>query len=418
LTDTNAERWSSPIHRPMSFSEFVVIVAAIMALNPLAMDMMLPALPDIGTAFGIDTANHLQWVLSTFLLGFGVGQFVIGPLSDRYGRRPVLIGGMVVYSIASALALIAPSYQTLLLARVLQGLSTSATRVIATSVVRDCYVGRRMASVMSLAQMVFISVPVLAPSFGQLVLMVSRQWHSVFVVLLLYGIVALLWTALRLPETLAEDKRTSIRISDVLSNYKQTITNRQTFGYALACGAINATMFAYVFSAQQVFTEVFHLGPYFPLAFAAIAIGVAVAGFVNSRIVGKLGMRVISHTALSGFAIAALIMAIAARADMLPLPLYMVLATCTMFGFGLTFANFTALAMEPQGHIAGTASSLFGSLTVLIGIVIGYLIGQAYDGTIVPLATGFFLCAIGALIIVFVTERGRMFQPHNKPIKT
>jgi DHA1 family bicyclomycin/chloramphenicol resistance-like MFS transporter len=402
----------------MSFPEFVVIVAAIMALNPLAMDMMLPALPDIGAAFGISNANHLQWVLSTFLLGFGIGQFVIGPLSDRYGRRPVLIGGMVVYSIASALAIIAPTFETLLLARVLQGVSTSATRVIATSVVRDCYVGRRMASVMSLAQMVFISVPVLAPSFGQLVLIVSRQWHSVFVVLLLYGIIALSWTALRLPETLAEDKRTSIRISDVLGYYKQTVTNRQTFGYALACGAINATMFGYVFSAQQVFTEVFRLGPYFPLAFAAIAIGVAVAGFVNSRIVGRLGMRVISHTALSGFAFVSLIMVIAARADMLPLPFYMTLATCTMFCFGLTFANFTALAMEPQGHIAGTASSLFGSLTVLIGIVIGYLIGQAYDGTMVPLATGFFLCAVGALAIVFVTERGKMFQPHNKPITT
>ena len=418
MTDTNAERWASPTHRPMSFPEFVVIVAAIMALNPLAMDMMLPALPDIGAAFGISNANHLQWVLSTFLLGFGIGQFVIGPLSDRYGRRPVLIGGMVVYSIASALAIIAPSFETLLLARVLQGVSTSATRVIATSVVRDCYVGRRMASVMSLAQMVFISVPVLAPSFGQLVLLVSRQWHSVFVVLLLYGIVALLWTALRLPETLAEDKRTSIRIPDVIGYYKQTVTNRQTFGYALACGAINATMFGYVFSAQQIFTEVFRLGPYFPLAFAAIAIGVAVAGFVNSRIVGRLGMRVISHAALTGFALASLIMAIAARADMLPLPFYMALATCTMFCFGLTFANFTALAMEPQGHIAGTASSLFGSLTVLIGIVIGYLIGQAYDGTMVPLATGFFLCAIGALAIVFVTERGKMFQPHNKPITT
>jgi len=402
----------------MGFPEFVVSVAAIMALNPLAMDMMLPALPDIGAAFGITNANHLQWILSTFLLGFGIGQIFIGPLSDRYGRRPVLIGGMVVYSIASLLVIIAPSFETLLLARVLQGLSTSATRVIATSVVRDCYVGRRMASVMSLAQMVFISVPVLAPSFGQLVLLASRQWHSVFVVLLLYGIVALLWTALRLPETLAEDKRTSLRIHDVLGYYKQTITNRQTFGYALACGAINATMFAYVFSAQQVFTEVFHLGPYFPLAFATIAIGVAVAGFVNARIVGRLGMRVISHTALSGFAVASLVMVIAARAGMLPLPFYMALAACTMFGFGLTFANFTALAMEPQGHIAGTASSLFGSVTVLIGIVIGYLIGQAYDGTMVPLATGFFLCAVGALVIVFVTERGKMFQGRNSPVKT
>jgi DHA1 family bicyclomycin/chloramphenicol resistance-like MFS transporter len=400
----------------MNFPEFVVIVAAIMALNPLAMDMMLPALPDIGAAFHVDNANRLQLVLSAFLLGFGVGQIIIGPLSDRYGRRPVLLGGMIVYSIASALAIIAPSFETLLLARVLQGLSTSATRVIATSVVRDCYVGRRMASVMSLAQMVFISVPVLAPSFGQAVLIATGQWHGVFVVLLLYGIVALVWTGLRLPETLAEDKRTSLAIADVLGYYRQTITNRQTFGYALACGAINATMFAYVFSAQQVFTEVYHLGVYFPVAFAAIAIGVAVAGFLNSRIVGRVGMRVISHAALVGYTAVSIVMALAARADLLPLPIYMALATCTMFAFGLMFANFTALAMEPQGHIAGTASSLFGALTVLMGIAIGYLIGQAYNGTIVPLATGFLLCSIGALIIVFVTERGKMFQPHNKPV--
>jgi DHA1 family bicyclomycin/chloramphenicol resistance-like MFS transporter len=416
LTDANANRWASATHGPMSFREFVIAVAAIMALNPLAMDMMLPALPDIGASFQIANPNNLQ-LLSAFLLGFGIGQLGIGPLSDRFGRRPIVIGGMIVYGIASLLAVVAPSFETLLLARVLQGLATSATRVIATSIVRDCYVGPRMASVMSLAQMIFISVPVLAPSFGQLVLVATRQWHGIFVVLLLYGVVVLVWTAFRLPETLAPERRTSLKLTDVLGYYRQTITNRQTFGYALACAAINGTMFAYVFSAQQVFTEVYHLGPYFPLAFAVIAIGVAMAGFLNARIVGRYGMRVISHAAMVGFAIVSLVMLIAARTNMLPLPFYMTLAASTMFAFGLIFSNFTALAMEPQGHIAGTAASLFGSITVLVGIAIGYTIGQAYDGTMVPLATGFFLSLLGALIVVLITEKGRLFRPHGRAIR-
>ena len=401
----------------MGFYEFVVLIAAIMALNPLAMDMMLPALPEIGAAFRVTDANHLQTVLSTFLLGFGVGQFVIGPLSDRYGRRPVLIGGMILYGIASVLTLIAPSFETLLLARALQGLSTAATRVIATSVVRDCYVGRRMASVMSLAQMIFISVPVLAPSLGQLVMFASHEWHSVFVVLLLFGVVILGWTALRLPETLEEEKRKSLAVRDVLGYFRETLTNRQTLGYALAAGCLMSTMFAYVFSAQQVFTEVYRLGKNFPLAFAAIALGVAVAGFVNARIVGKLGMRVISHAALCGFMAASLLMMIAAWLGVLVLPLYMLLATITMFTFGLMISNFTALAMEPLGHIAGTASSLYGSITTLIGIAMGSAIGQAYNGTMMPLTTGFFVCTLIAMAVVLVTERGKMFRPSKQVVK-
>ena len=401
----------------MGFYEFVVLIAAIMALNPLAMDMMLPALPEIGTAFSVRNANDLQWVLSSFLIGFGVGQFFIGPLSDRFGRRPVLIGGMIVYGIASALTLIAPSFETLLLARALQGLSTAATRVIATSVVRDCYAGRRMATVMSLAQMIFISVPVLAPSLGQLVMMASHEWHSVFVVLLLFGVVILGWTALRLPETLDDGKRKSLALSDVLGYFRETLTNRQALGYALAAGCLIGTMFAYVFSAQQVFTQIYQLGNRFPLAFAAIALGVAVAGFVNARIVGKLGMRVISHAALVGFMASSFAMMIAASFGVLVLPLYMLLATLTMFTFGLMISNFTALAMEPLGHIAGTASSLYGSITTLIGIVLGAVIGQSYNGTMIPLGVGFFICSALALVSVLVTERGKMFRASKQAAK-
>ena len=412
MSEINADAWVSSGHRPMGFPEFVVVIASIMALNPLAMDMMLPALPDIASAFRITVANRPQMVLSTFLIGFGVGQFVMGPLSDRFGRRPVLLGGMTVYCIASLLAIAAPSFETLLLARALQGLCTSATRVIATSIVRDCYAGRRMASVMSLAMMVFIAVPVVAPSFGQAVLMVS-QWRGIFIVLMLYGVVALVWSGLRMPETLPVSRRRSLAVREVFDAFRQTVTNRQTLGYALTAGGILGSLFAFVFTSQQVFTEVYKLGHYFPIAFAAIAVGTAIAGFVNSRFVDRLGMRVISHAALVGYVAVAGIMLVAVKLQMLPLPLFMALAALMMFAFGLMISNFTALAMEPQGHIAGTASSLYGSITTLLGIGIGMKMGQDYDGTLKPFATGFFLCTLAALAVVLVVEKGRLFRPHG-----
>ncbi|HLG83547.1 MAG TPA: multidrug effflux MFS transporter [Bradyrhizobium sp.] len=402
-------------HLPMGFTEFVVVIAMIMALNPLAMDMMLPALPNIGSAFHIDVANRLQAVLSAFLIGFGGGQFVIGPLSDSFGRRPVLLGGMVLYAIASVLAIAAPSFETLLLARALEGLGTSATRVIATSIVRDCYAGRRMASVVSLAMMIFIAVPVVAPSFGQAVMSLTH-WRGIFVVLMVYGLLALGWTWLRLPETLPAPDRKPFSIPDVLGAYRQTVTNRQTLGYALAAGGVMGSLFAYVFCAQQVFTGIYKLGHYFPLAFAAIAFGVAVAGFLNSRLVGRLGMRVISHSALIGFvAVSAMLFAVA-RTGAVPFAVFMVLSALFNFGFGLMIANFTALAMEPQGRIAGTASSLYGSITTLLGIGIGTTIGQAYDGTLLPFATGFLICTLATLMVVAITERGRLFKPHHQAV--
>jgi MFS transporter, DHA1 family, multidrug resistance protein len=412
VTDINANAWVSATHRPMGFAEFVVLIASIMALNPLAMDMMLPALPNIASAFHILAANRPQEVLSTFLIGFGVGQFVMGPLSDRFGRRPVMLGGMTLYCLASVFAIAAPSFETLLLARALQGLGTSATRVIATSIVRDCYAGRRMASVMSLAMMVFVAVPVIAPSFGQAVMLLT-QWRGIFIVLMLYGLLALIWSALRMPETLPIAERKSLAMREVLGAFRQTVANRQTLGYSLAAGGVMGTIFAFVFSSQQIFTEVYRLGHYFPLAFAAIASGVALAGFLNAKFVGRIGMRAISHGALVGFVAVAGIMFVAEKTHMLPLPLFLALAALMMFAFGLMIANFTALAMEPQGHIAGTASSLYGSITTLLGIGVGARIGQDYDGTLLPFATGFFLCTLATLAVVLVVEKGRLFRPHR-----
>ena len=408
MTD-NADAWVSSSHRPMGFPEFVVVIASIMALNPLAMDMMLPALPNIASAFHITIANEPQAVLSTFLIGFGLGQFIMGPLSDRFGRRPVLIDGMALYCIASVLAITASSFETLLLARVLQGLGTSATRVIATSIFATATPAAAWPASFT-GDVVFIAVPVIAPSLGQAVMLLA-QWRGIFIVLMLYGLLALIWSGLRMPETLPVSERKSLAIRDVLDAYRQTVTNRQTLGYALAAGGVQGALFAFVFSSQQVFTEIYGLGHYFPLAFAAIAIGVAVAGFLNARFVGRVGMRVISHGALVGFVAVAGIMLLAVKVQMMPLPLFMVLAALMMFAFGLMFANFTSLAMEPQGHIAGTASSLYGSITTLLGIGIGTTVGQDYNGTLLPFATGFFLCTLASLAVVLVVEKGRLFKP-------
>jgi DHA1 family bicyclomycin/chloramphenicol resistance-like MFS transporter len=412
LSNTGANAVAASGHRPMSFTEFVIVIASIMALNPLAMDIMLPALPNIAATFDVTSANRPQMVLSIFLVGFGLGQFVMGPLSDRFGRRPILLGGMTVYCIASLLAIAAPSFETLLLARALQGVCTSATRVIATSIVRDCYAGRRMASVISLAMMIFIAVPIVAPAFGQAVLLLA-QWRGIFVVLMLYGLVTLVWSALRMPETLAAANRRSLAVRDIFDAFRQTVTHRQTLGYALVAGGVLGSLFAYIFIAQQVFNGIYRLGHYFPLAFAGVAVGTAIAGFVNSRLVGRLGMRVISHAALIGYIVIAAIMLAAAKLQVLPLPLFMVLSVSLMFAFGLMISNFTALAMEPQGHIAGTAASLYGSITTLLGIAVGATIGQDFDGTLVPFATGFLLCTLASLAVVLIVEKGRLFQPHG-----
>jgi DHA1 family bicyclomycin/chloramphenicol resistance-like MFS transporter len=226
-----------------------------------------------------------------------------------------------------------------------------------------------------------------------------------------YGLFALLWSVLRLPETLPVSERKPLTVRQVVDSFRQTLTNRQTLGYALAAGGVQGVLFAYVFSSEQVFTEIYHLGHYFPLAFAAIAIGIALAGFLNARFVGRLGMRVISHSALVVFALVAVAMLIAAWANALPLPLYMALSAIALFTFGLMMSNFTALAMEPQGHIAGTASSLYGSITTLLGISIGVTLGQLYDGTLLPFALGSLIFTLAALVVVLVTERGRMFTP-------
>lgn len=396
-------------HAPMSFREFVAMVAALMALNALAIDVMLPALQDIGAALGVDDPNRAQAILPVYLAGFGLGQLLIGSISDRFGRRAVLIGGLVFYIAAAALCALAPSFEALLVGRFVQGLASAAPRVVTISIVRDCYGGRRMASVLSLAMMFFLVVPVIAPTIGQAIVLVA-PWRAIFALLVVYGIGMLAWTALRLPETLAPERRRSVGPRQLLAAFREVFGTRQTFGYALAGGAMFGAMFGFIVSAEQIFAELYGLGALFPLAFAAMALSMSLSSLINSRLVGRLGMRRLSHGAVLVFTMLSLALLSLQLAGLLTLAPLMILLGGVMFLVGMIFSNFNALALEPMGHLAGTASSVFGSVTTLMAATLGGLIGQAYDGSVTPLVVGYVILGVTTLAILLVTEKGRLFQ--------
>lgn len=394
----------------MSFPSFVALAAALMATNALAIDAMLPALPQIAQTLGILEDNHRQWIVTSYLLGFGVAQIVYGTLSDRYGRRPVLLFGLVLYVGASIMAAFAGSFETMMTARVLQGVGAAATRVLVVSIVRDCYAGRDMARVMSLAMIVFLSVPILAPSIGQAILWVA-PWRWIFGVLTAFGVSVMLWVVLKLPETLHRENRKPIAVGSIVEAFQITLTTRIAVGYMLAMAFLLGGLFGFINSAQQVFVDVFAAPQLFTTIFALIAGFMALASLVNSRIVVKLGMRRVSHSALLGYIALTGAHALLALAGHETLWSFALFQGAAMFCFGLLAPNFSALAMDPLGHVAGTASSVQGFVTTLGGALLGFYIGQHFDGTVVPMTLGFSLCGLAALGIVLVAEKGRLFRP-------
>lgn len=385
-----------------------------MALNALAIDSMLPALPAIGADLGVANENSLQWVVTAYLLGFGAAQLIYGPVADRFGRKSVLLFGVGVYVMFSLLATLAPTFETLILARIGQGLGSACTRVLAVSIVRDRYEGRTMARVMSFSFLVFLGVPILAPSLGQLIMLVG-PWRWIFAGLGLIGVALIVWASLRLPETLKPEDRLPIQVKRLTSAYKTALTDRTAMGYTLAMTAITGALFGFINSSQQIFADVFDAEAAFPAVFALIAGGIAVASLVNARLVVKLGSRKISHTALIGFTTVSAVHAAVALSGHETIWTFAVLQTLTMFCFGLIAGNFGAMAMETMGHIAGTAASIQGFISTVFGSLLGFAVGQQFNGTTVPMSLGFTVFGLTALALVLFAERGRLFRAHHAP---
>ncbi len=400
---------------PLPRWEFISLAAALMALNALAIDIMLPGLQQIGASLGVDNENHRQYVISAYISGFGLAQLAYGPISDRFGRRGPLLVGLSIYVAAALAAALAPTFGVLLALRFVQGIGAASTRVIAVSVIRDVFGGRAMAEIMSLVFMVFMVIPVIAPSVGQLVMLFS-EWHMIFVLMAIVAFAITIWTALRLPETLHPEYRRAFTVRSVLGGFRIVLTNRVSLCYTLATTIVFGALFGFINSAQQIYVGLYGLGVWFPIVFAAVAGMMAVSSFVNSRLVGRFGMRRLSHGALVGFTLVNTVMFVLSMLGPIPLPIFVVLFTMAMLQFGWIGSNFNSIAMEPLGHVAGTASSVTGFVQTLGGGLIGAAIGQAFDGTVLPLAAGFCGVSFVALLIVLYAEHGRLFQAHSRPL--
>ncbi len=395
--------------------EFIALMAMLMALNALAIDIMLPGLQEIGASLGVESENHRQYVISAYLMGFAVAQLAYGPLADRFGRKAPMLAGLGIYIVAAFLAAFSPTFVALLTLRFVQGIGSAASRVITVSIIRDVFGGRQMAEVMSLVMMVFMIVPIIAPGTGQVV-MLFGEWHLIFVFMALAGAAITLWMYIRLPETLNPADRRPFTVGSIGRAFAIVLTNRVALCYTLASTFIFGSLFGFINSAQQIYVGIYGLGAMFPVAFAAVAAFMSLSSYLNSRLVGRFGMRRLSHGALIGFMLISGTWFVLSLFGTIPFPLFLSLFALAMFQFGLIGSNFNTLAMEPLGHVAGTASAVLGFMGTSGGGIIGAAIGQAFDGTTTPLGAGFFAVGLVGLVFVLVAERGKLFQPHNSPV--
>ena len=384
--------------------EFVAMMAALMAVNALAIDSMLPALPAIGASLGVAAENDRQLVITAYLLGFGVAQLFYGPFSDRFGRKPILVVSLLFYALFALLSGIAASFDLLLAARFAQGLAAAGTRVLVVSIARDRFEGPTMARVMSITFIVFMLVPVLAPALGQAVL-AAATWRFIFIALAIYSAAVLTWAMIRLPETLPETRRRPLSLSKIREAMWTTLTNRLSIGNTLALTLVMGGLFSFINSIQQVVFDVFGRPDLIALVFASIAGPMALSSWLNSRIVERLGSRRImlaGLTLFAGVATAHLAISVFIGENLLA---FIILQALTMACFGLISANLGSVAMQPLGHIAGTASSVQGLITTIGGALIGLWVGQHFDGTTVPLLTGFAICGFAGLALAVWANR-------------
>jgi DHA1 family bicyclomycin/chloramphenicol resistance-like MFS transporter len=393
------------------FAEFVALIAAMMSTQALAIDAMLPAFPTILAVLKVSNPNHGQWIVTAYMAGLGTGQLLWGMLSDRFGRRPVLLGGLGLYVVAALLCGFTGSFAALLGWRFVHGFA-AASVTVARSIIRDLYSGRTMARVMSLTFMVFLTVPILAPSLGQLILL-GASWRDIFFVCGVFATAVGVWALVRLPETLHPEYRLTLDLGQVAGAVKLVLGDRMSICYTLATTVMFGALMSYVAMVQQIFADVFHRSSLMPGMFALCAGFMGMAAFFNSRLVERLGMRLISHTALLVYIGVTAVHLIVAALGEEHIWTFVVLQSFTMATFSLSVSNFGAMAMEPVGSVAGIGASLQGFVSTGAAALVGAVIGREFNGSTVPLAGGALCSGLIALIFVLYAERGRLFRHHH-----
>ncbi|WP_122073627.1 multidrug effflux MFS transporter [Pseudophaeobacter sp. EL27] len=391
----------------MSKAEFISLVAMMMATIAFSIDAMLPALPEIGAQLSPTDVNRAQLILTSFVLGMGIGTFFTGPLSDAFGRKPVIIAGATLYILSAGVAWASSSLELVLIARVVMGLGAAGPRVVAIAIVRDLYSGREMARMMSIAMMIFTLVPAIAPMLGQFVILIAG-WRGIFAAFALFALIIALWTMLRLPEPLAIENRRAFRLPLMMAAVKEMIqhpTVRLSIVVQTFCLAMLFTMITMV---QQIYDIIFDRADSFPFWFSLVALISGSASLLNAAVVVRIGMRRIVTWSLAGQIILSGLM-LTLEGFNLPgavaFGLFVVWQTSIFFMAGTTLGNLNAMAMEPMGHIAGMAASVIGAISTVFAAVIAAPIGLFFDGTLLPITLGILvMSSISYLLMLHIAR--------------
>jgi len=387
--------------------EFISLMALLMSLVALTIDAMLPALSQIGDDLNVANPNDIQLIVSTVFFGMAMGLMLYGPISDSYGRKKAIYLGIGIFLIGSLISSLSTSFTLMLVGRVVQGFGAAACRVVTLAMIRDKFSGREMGRVMSLIMVIFIMVPALAPSLGQLVLLVA-EWRVIFWMIFILALAGLLWLYFRQPETLDEDSRIPFSLENIISGVRETLKNPFSRGYTIASGLMFGAFVGYLSTAQQILQVQYQLGELFSLYFGCLALAIGCSSFVNSRLVMHFPMGVLCLVSLLALCVISfgfygyieyflepsLEVGVVAQPTLLALMIYL---AAVFFCFGILFGNFNTLALNPLGHIAGVATSVISSVQTLLSVVIGGLIGQYYNGTVQPLVFGFLACGVVTL---------------------
>ncbi|MCB5162530.1 multidrug effflux MFS transporter [Marinomonas algarum] len=389
--------------------ELIALCALMMSLTALSMDAMLPAFSQIAEALSIVDYQQTQWFVSAMILGMVFGELFFGPLSDAIGRKKSILSGIGVYLIGSIIAVSASSIEAFLLGRMIQGFGVAGPKIATRALIRDLYKGAAMARIMSFVMMVFLLVPMLAPSLGQLVMKIA-DWRWIFTLLIVQAALAGSWLLIRQPETLAKENRIPLSRKRLTADVKMVLQHRDVVAFTVLLGCIFGALMMYISTAQSLFQDVYQTGDRFPLYFAVMAIGSSFINFFNAKIVQRVGMQRCVMAALSVLLAASFVLLSLTLAfdGVPPFSVFMGLGLIMFSCFGMIFGNVNAMAMEPLGKVAGLASSLISSFSSLLAIVLATIVGQFYYASVTPLASGFVLFSLLALLMLIYGNRMRI----------
>jgi DHA1 family bicyclomycin/chloramphenicol resistance-like MFS transporter len=391
--------------KPQSQTEFIFIMACLMSLVALSIDALLPALNDIGLAIGTTENSDNQLLITMIFLGLGLGQLIAGPLSDSFGRKPVIYFGFSIFVVASIICVFSTSLEMMIFGRILQGIGLSAPRTLSIAMVRDTYSGDYMAKIMSFVVSIFILIPVVAPTLGKLMLD-NFGWKSIFTSQLVFGALVILWFHRRQPETLKEEFRKKFKLSIFKTGTKEFLKHNDAILFTFLSGFITGSFMVFLGTSQQIFQEQYGLVEEFPYIFGAMAISVGFSTFLNGTVVMKFGMKKLVIFFLSLFTLISLFYVIVFYGEANP-PLEILIASFVIqfFAIGFLFGNLRSLAMQPIGHIAGIGSAINGFVSTVMAVPIAAFIGKYVITTAYPLFVGFLFCGLASMILLFTFRK-------------